>query len=348
MDTFSQLLEELVSRDEENRFTDLLMSAPSHVLLETDGRGRTLLMFASEYGDIDRIGEVIERAGELGVGEDLLGMRDKRGMSAPMIAANVGQLTTMRLLLDQRPLCLADRNEWQETLLHVATAGGHPAVVADLLRRGDMQVDAEDKWHQTALQIAQLQKGGRCHSEVVEVFREWYEERGEPLPPPPPPSMTMVHDGTTLPSLQSEFLSAVKARGERTLDESAITTKHVTNTALGKTQAYLKSQPQFSAPARKALSKCIEYPADHERVRQLVMDEAIDPAGRDMFGLTAVQKAAAWNDGELLDILLCVLEPGDITRRTGKQDQHALDIALEYGSQTAIKKLRDTGHFGSQ
>jgi ankyrin repeat protein len=45
----------------------------------------------------------------------------------------------------------------------------------------------------------------------------------------------------------------------------------------------------------KNLSKLIEAPLNEEYFLKLLQEEEIDVAGRDMFGLTALSKVAAWD-----------------------------------------------------
>uniref|UniRef100_A0A7S2FB57 Uncharacterized protein n=1 Tax=Octactis speculum TaxID=3111310 RepID=A0A7S2FB57_9STRA len=60
---------------------------------------------------------------------------------------------------------------------------------------------------------------------------------------------------------------------------------------------------------RVALSKVVEYPGDPAEVQNQLEAGLTDPTGRDMFGVTALMKFAAWDKVDLLDLLLNYLGP---------------------------------------
>lgn len=43
-------------------------------------------------------------------------------------------------------------------------------------------------------------------------------------------------------------------------------------------------KPSAANPAKKSLSKFVEYPGDIEKIKTLLADETVDPAGKDFYG----------------------------------------------------------------
>ena len=69
---------------------------------------------------------------------------------------------------------------------------------------------------------------------------------------------------------------------------------------------------------RAALSKLVEFPGDVDSVRQMLEQQipvAVDPAGKDMFGVAAIHKFSAWNKVDLLQLLIPYLTLTELNSR---------------------------------
>jgi hypothetical protein len=64
-------------------------------------------------------------------------------------------------------------------------------------------------------------------------------------------------------------------------------------------------------PSLTALSKVVEFPGDFIAIDQMLRDRTVNPAGKDMFGLTALHKFASWNKVDLLRLLSPHLSKAD-------------------------------------
>lgn len=63
----------------------------------------------------------------------------------------------------------------------------------------------------------------------------------------------------------------------------------------------------YTSSPRQSLSKLVEFPGDVDCVRQMLECQspcAVDPAGKDMFGVAAIHKFSSWNKVDLLKLLV--------------------------------------------
>ena len=68
-------------------------------------------------------------------------------------------------------------------------------------------------------------------------------------------------------------------------------------------------------PALTPLSKLVEFPGDINTIRSMLEDGlpcAVDAAGKDMFGLTALHKFASWNKTDIIEVILPFLSDDDV------------------------------------
>merc|ERR1712125_135573 len=68
-------------------------------------------------------------------------------------------------------------------------------------------------------------------------------------------------------------------------------------------------------------------------------DGSVDPAGRDMFALTALHKFAAWDKVDLMELLLPHLSDGDINATGGDDGFSALHHAVSMGAVRTLSVL---------
>ena len=61
--------------------------------------------------------------------------------------------------------------------------------------------------------------------------------------------------------------------------------------------AHVAGSAAGAAPRKPGLSKKVEYPGDEGEISELLSEGDVDPAGRDLFGLTALHKFAACKPG---------------------------------------------------
>jgi ankyrin repeat protein len=93
---------------------------------------------------------------------------------------------------------------------------------------------------------------------------------------------------------------------------------------------YVKNrEPKRTAQAGMVLSKCIEAPLDEPRFMELLNSPNVDLKGKDMYGLTAMHKLAAWNNHIPLIALLARMD--DIAPQD-PQGNTPLHLAVEMGS----------------
>lgn len=91
--------------------------------------------------------------------------------------------------------------------------------------------------------------------------------------------------------------------------------------------------------AKMALSKMIEFPGDPVRLAELLQDETVAPNGKDMYGITALMKSAAWNKVELVKMLLPALSTEEVNVTGGKQKLPCLHYCVDMDAVEALRVL---------
>lgn len=101
------------------------------------------------------------------------------------------------------------------------------------------------------------------------------------------------------------------------------------------------TQPATTATLRPktALSKLVEFPGDPQRVAALLQDEGVALNGKDMYGITALMKFAAWNKVELLQMLLPRLTVQEVNATGGKQRLPLLHYCVDMDAWEALSLL---------
>jgi hypothetical protein len=108
------------------------------------------------------------------------------------------------------------------------------------------------------------------------------------------------------------------------------------------TAAVPVTQPVTSTAPPKpktALSKLVEFPGDPARLAELLCDESVSLNGRDMYGITALMKFAAWNKVELLRMILSRLTAEEVNTTGGKQRLPLLHYCVDMDAYEALRVL---------
>lgn len=91
---------------------------------------------------------------------------------------------------------------------------------------------------------------------------------------------------------------------------------------------------------KKSLSSLIEYPPDVDAIKKyLESPEEIDIAGRDYFGLSALDKFVSWNDVNLIKLMLEYLSNDQIIDNNNKEGNTCLHLAVELDCQLSYEYL---------
>ena len=91
-----------------------------------------------------------------------------------------GDIMALKKLLDTQPddaasqALLMKQNEDGMTLLHLAAAAGHLAMMQELLSRGHISLSAQDNKNRTALDVAK-EKGHQAIAALLQTRMEWLE-----------------------------------------------------------------------------------------------------------------------------------------------------------------------------
>eukprot|EP01041_Mallomonas_annulata_P000489 gene489-917_t len=98
--------------------------------------------------------------------------------------------------------------------------------------------------------------------------------------------------------------------------------------------------PCKTQSSRTAISKKIEYPGDHIAIADmLARPEEYDPAGKDMFGWSAIHKFAVWDKVDLLQLLLPVLTYEQLNAQGGAEKFTCLHCSIDAGATRALNYL---------
>jgi len=91
---------------------------------------------------------------------------------------------------------------------------------------------------------------------------------------------------------------------------------------------------------RKSLSSLIEYPPDVNAIKKyLESPDDIDVAGRDYFGLSALDKFVSWNDVTLVELILKYLSNDQIIDNSNRDGNTCLHVAVEFDCQVSYEYL---------
>lgn len=91
---------------------------------------------------------------------------------------------------------------------------------------------------------------------------------------------------------------------------------------------------------KKSLSSLIEYPPDVEAIKKyLESPSEVDIAGRDYYGLSALDKFVSWNDVNLVKLILEYLSDDQIVDNQNKEGNTCLHLAVEHDCQLSYEYL---------
>lgn len=103
--------------------------------------------------------------------------------------------------------------------------------------------------------------------------------------------------------------------------------------------------PTTAAPAKPkmSLSKLVEFPGDPVKLKAHLEDQNIALNGKDMYGLTALMKFAAWDKVDLVEMLLPRLSAEEVNTTGGKQKLPVLHYCVDMDAVHTLRALlRDT------
>lgn len=111
----------------------------------------------------------------------------------------------------------------------------------------------------------------------------------------------------------------------------------ITNNGAAKSDA-----AKTTTDGRRALSKLVDFPGNKAEIARQLEDDTVDPAGRDFYGLTALQKFASWNKTELIELILPKLTEEE-KNAVDKEGKTALHWAVEMAAVASVKALVAAG-----
>ena len=142
------------------------------------------------------------------------------------------------------------------------------------------------------------------------------------------------NDNLQLEGQQQSFGLAKTVTEEKTIFASQPSTANITEVAPSNT---VRPIPKM------ALSKLVEFPGDESHLREQLHDPSVALNGKDMYGLTALMKFAAWNKVNLLDILLPHLTTEEINTYGGRSKLPLLHYCVDMDASTALERLLQDG-----
>lgn len=273
--------------------------------------------------------------------------RNARGMSALHVASQANAPRSVRALIDAGA-ALDAINEWRETPLHLAAAAGHAQVVDVLLAASDLRGyawgEALDRWGRSATHVAREQ--GEA-SAVAPLGGASAAHEAPPREPRSAPASTRGQPGDAgnaeqREQLRRELIAALERRVAVKVPLPLATTPSTREPPLASTEPRVACAPAPHARApsgARALSKLVEYPGDAAAISALLAQPDVHAGGRDMFGLTALHKFAAWNRVQLVELLLSAMSREDANARGGEHGWTALHFAADAGACEAYAAL---------
>jgi ankyrin repeat protein len=319
---------------------------------EKDNDGFTCLHWAAYHDSIDVMVYIVSSFPET------LLLTTERLQTVVHLAVSQNSLRILQHLASKSSVSaiINFQNKWGETALHLASGQGSSQIIILLLQMGADE-SIRDKWGRTAGDVA-IENGYEDRVFSDNMLNRVYVSL-------PKECIERVELPMQQPVVNCEFFNAVLARRQRMdMSESktmtdplksndlppTIKVRHMfgdsIETLAGMTVSSssdtLKIPPIAVTTSRVALSKLIEYPGDPRQMSLLLTSGTVDINGRDMFGLSALHKAAAWDKVDLLDVLLIGSESGtiDVNALTNNQDGFsALHMCVDSGAVGAARRL---------
>ena len=187
-----------------------------------------------------------------------------------------------------------------------------------------------------------------------------------PVPPPPPPPRPPPLPSPTKVIAQTASLgmgprgghavdlqAAVRARAERRecvepaavseqMEASHPMSTHVkgdTTSSLATPTTAPATSPAQQTVRLPGLSKFVEFPGDADAITSRLAAGTVDPAGRDLYGLSALDKFVAWDKPDLCRLLLPHLTSADVNAPGGPEKWTPLQRAADMGAGRALACL---------
>mmetsp|Transcript_15687 Transcript_15687/g.47038 ORF Transcript_15687/g.47038 Transcript_15687/m.47038 type:complete len:393 (-) Transcript_15687:120-1298(-) len=344
--TVKRLLAECAAEDV--NFADERGLTPLHWACSCDEQAVAGLLLADPRADVDA--------------------RSRHGMTAVHCAASANALRVLPMLLQSRAShLLGAPNEWGEAPLHVAATAGHAGAVKVLLSYG-AATDVADRWGRTPSRVATQQglspealdlpaetapieaasEAGApagapperlaLQQEFMKVALERAERAGGAAPEVEVKHMFAPPSSSASGAAAEELARAVQKRAAAR--EEAAAAEAAASPAAAPAPAHSPVAPKSTAPPGKlALSKRVEYPGDPVEVARLLQSGEVAPAGKDMFGMTALHKFCAWDKVDLIELLLPYLDEEQCNVASGAEKQTPLHAAAEMGAARAVQRL---------
>lgn len=254
-------------------------------------------------------------------------IRNKRGGTCLHTAAGRNASQAALAVIQNRPFefPLNATNCWGETSVHLAASAGHENVLRVLIA-GKCDVNLKDQWGRTPLRTAR-----ECgETGVVNLLQEvGAEDDGGPV-------TNLTNQPQVLKTVQRDI-----AREFMEVVQTIKVEKQVPDVDLSNVMGRVTLQPKSAVkPAqRAALSKMVEYPGDPHAISKMLHSGQFDPAGKDMFGWTALHKFAAWNKKDLIELLAPFLSIEEINLKGGVELFSPLHSAVEMAAEQSLIAL---------
>jgi len=244
-----------------------------------------------------------------------VGLCTPKGDCVVHMAALYASLEALKVLFkDPRASKLINaKNKYGETALHLCAGSGDKGakLAADILLDAGASMVETDQWMRGPLDVAH----DNGENPMVEVFESWLEcqteemqvnvasvraqclkEKGKKLP-------EATEEAKASRNLLVSSFNLQLGSTRNALKKVSVTEKHMFSSKQGQITK-LNTGTDVKNISGKALSKLIDFPGNVEEIKGFLKDPKIDPAGKDAFGLSALQKFASWNKTELIDLIL--------------------------------------------
>lgn len=290
------------------------------------------------------------------------------------LAVSHGSLAVVRQLVKKYKEVrsfIEARNIWEESVLHQVAASGELAMLSALLP-AEVNQTLLDQWGRSAVDVA-LEMG---HTHLIGddllstrcVSKSLAKEQQQLSPDIDNTTTTIVNMKNDVQrlNLTSELNAKIQEKMTnkskspavikvRTMFEDRLESLATPSPAAAliegdNDQAVQQVQQMVNIPtgppsistttSKPALSKFVEFPGDREQLAIWLSCSNNMPYninGKDMFGLTALHKFAAWDKVDLLDLLLACpeIQLNLIAPNVGT----ALHSAVEMGAEGAVRRL---------